>query len=74
MAVLLAVHSFQFFINILVIYFIKGFDNAIGTCVCCAQVVPFIVYIYIAVAVGVLHGCQDLMRTWLITDCIVFGF
>lgn len=73
MAVLLAVHSLQFLTHILYVYVIEDPLSSTLTCMCCLVLVPFIMYIYIAIAAGVLHGCQDLMKTWLITDCIIFA-
>lgn len=73
MIVLLFVHSLQVITLIATIFWIKDKPQAYRLCICCDGCVVFAFYIYIAIATGVTHGCQPLMRAWLITDCVVYG-
>lgn len=70
---LIVVHCIQALAAILIAFIVQIIYVSILVCFACISIVPFCFFIGIAISTGVTHGCQTMMKTWLITDCIVFA-
>lgn len=58
----------------MIAFIIEQSEISLALCLGCVSIVPLCFFIGIAIGTGVITGCQTMMKTWLITDCIVFAF
>ena len=74
MVVLLIIHSIQAVSCLVFTFGIKNNRQSALFCLIIGSIVPFLMFIYIILAVILTTDCDGLVRTWIITDCIVFAF